>query len=228
MGENIGMCARAMLNFGLSELRLVSPRDGWPNAAAIATAADADAVLEGARVFPDLRSAIADCTAVYATTARSRALELPVWEGDEIRDVFSESESAGDDSRRLGVLFGAEASGLTNEQVALATGVFTFATNPQFPSLNLAQAVLLVASYWSSCQVVGNPREGSPVAPHAAVYAWLDRLFFDLEERGFFLSQEQRPAMEQQLQVLLSRAAVTDRELKILHGVLTALTADRK
>ena len=143
MGENIGMCARAMLNCGLERLRLVRPRDGWPNERAVATSADADRVIEGVECFDSVAEAVADCSRVFATTARNRARQLPAL---EVSEAVGEIRGMGDEP--CAILFGPEASGLDNESLSYADRLLDLPVNPEFSSLNLSQAVLLFAWEW--------------------------------------------------------------------------------
>jgi len=221
LGENIGMCARAMLNCGLDRLRLVRPRDGWPNPAATATAADADEVLAGAEVFDSLDAALSDCHRVFAATARRRSLALPILDAPEVAARAVGAVASGE---RVAVLFGAEASGLENESVARAEAVLHFGTNPDFPSLNLAQSVLLFGWEWLKAGDVAAPAPSSdPPASRDELAAFFDRLEGALEQRGFFLTPELRPTVSNTLRSLFSRSAPTGREVAMLHGALTAL-----
>ena len=213
MGENIGMCARAMLNCGLDRLRLVAPRDGWPNKRAVATSADADRVIEGAQVFGSVAEAVADCTRVFATTARNRARQLPAL---EVADAIGEMDG------QCAILFGPEASGLDNESLSHADRLLDIPVNPEFSSLNLAQAVLLVGwEWWRGKAVV--ERSGEPAATKTELGAFLERLERELQDGRFFPSDEMRPETVRNLRALFGRAAPTDRELRMLHGVVTAL-----
>ena len=223
LGENIGMCARAMLNCGLDRLRLVRPRDGWPNPAAVATAADADEVLARAEVFASLDEALADCRHVVAATARKRSLAAPVLEAEEAAHQIAGWCGGGAETA---VLFGAEASGLDNTSIARADRILTFSTNPDFPSLNLAQSVLLFGWEWRRAAGAGagatGAEEEEPVS-RGDLTPFLTRLEGALEARGFFLTPELRPTTEATLRSLFSRATPTERELALLQGVLTAL-----
>lgn len=221
LGANIGMCARAMLNCGLDRLRLVRPRDGWPNPAAVATAADADEVLAKAEVFASLDDALADCRHVVAATARKRSLAAPVLEAEEAARQIADWGEVGAETA---VLFGAEASGLDNNSIARADHILTFSTNPAFPSLNLAQSVLLFGWEWRRAVAAGASRaeEEEPVA-RGDLTPFLARLEGALEARGFFLTPDLRPTTEATLRSLFSRATPTERELALLQGVLTAL-----
>jgi len=221
LGENIGMCARAMLNCGLDRLRLVRPRDGWPNPAAVATAADADEVLAKAEVFASLDEALADCRHVVAATARKRSLAAPVLEAEEAAIQIAGWCGGGAETA---VLFGAEASGLDNTSIARADRILTFSTNPAFPSLNLAQSVLLFGWEWRRAAGAGTTgaEEEEPVS-RGDLTPFLARLEGALEARGFFLTPDLRPTTEATLRSLFSRATPTERELALLQGVLTAL-----
>jgi tRNA/rRNA methyltransferase len=221
LGENIGMCARAMLNCGLDRLRLVRPRDGWPNPAAKATAADADAVLERAEVFDTLDEALADCHHVVATTARARSLAVPVETAEMAAGQVVRWNAGG---AGVAVLFGAEASGLDNASVARAERLVRFDTNPAFPSLNLAQSVLLFGWEWRRAVLASEPEPDRLLpAPRGELVPFLERLVSALETRGFFLTPELRPTTEAVLQSVFHRANPTERELALLHGMLTAL-----
>lgn len=221
LGENIGMCARAMLNCGLDQLRLVRPRDGWPNPAAVATAADADEVLARAEVFASLDEALADCRHVVAATARKRSLAAPVLEAEEAARQIAGWGVVGAETA---VLFGAEASGLDNTSIARADRILTFSTNPAFPSLNLAQSVLLFGWEWrrAAGACMTGVEEKEPVS-RGDPTPFLTRLEGALEARGFFLTPDLRPTTEATLRSLFSRATPTERELALLQGVLTAL-----
>ncbi len=223
LGENIGMCARAMLNCGLDELRLVRPRDGWPNAAARATAADADRVLDGVAVFDHIDDAIADCHRVFATTARSRRLNIPGLDvGDAVTEIIGAEASA-----RTAILFGPEASGLDNETLSRADRLIHLATNPEFSSLNLAQAVLLCCWEWWNRANAEQPAAGSPVlAEKSATSSFVTRLERALDDSGFFLTPELRPDTLRTLRAIFTRSNLTSQELAMLHGVLTALKGD--
>ena len=176
MGENIGMCARAMLNCGLERLRLVAPRDGWPNERAVATSADADRVIAGAEVFETVAEAVADCSRVFATTARNRARQLP---------AMAVQEAVGEMDGKCAVLFGPEASGLDNDALSYADRLLDLPVNPEFSSLNLAQAVLLVGWEWWRGEVeVERPVE-EPAAK-AELDGFLSRLEQELERGAFF------------------------------------------
>ncbi|WP_048647891.1 RNA methyltransferase [Nitratireductor soli] len=222
LGENIGMVARAMANFGLGELRLVSPRDGWPNEKARAAASRADHVIDAAVMFDDTAGAIADLNFVYATTARPRdnfkPVRGPVEAAGELRTRFAAGQ-------KTGILFGRERWGLTNEEVALADEIVTFPVNPAFASLNIAQAVLLMSYEWMKTgdQAV-RPVESRPepaAKQHVeSLVAYLDRV---LDERGYFRTEAKKPKMIENLRTLVTRPGFTVEELAVLRGVLTSL-----
>lgn len=228
LGTNIGMCARAMLNCGWQRLRLVNPREGWPQDSARAAAADADVVIEGAQVFSSLDDAIADCRRVYATTARSRSLGQPVRTAEE---AALEIREMGGEQAGTAILFGPEASGLDGDAIARADTLVRFPTNPEFASLNLAQAVLLFGWEWRRAEglTTSAAEEGSGEAPveREQLDHFLRRLIEELGEKGFFLTEDLRPHTERTLRGIFSRARASEREIQLLQGVLTALV-DRK
>jgi tRNA/rRNA methyltransferase len=221
MGANIGMCARAMLNCGLDQLRLVRPRDGWPNESARATAADADSVLDNAKLYDNIDDAIFDCQRVFAATARQRSLRIP---GLDLRDGVREIVDA-TPPPKTAILFGPEASGLDNETLSHADRLIHFPTNPDFPSLNLAQAVLLFGWEWRQSMLM----ESAPItsanlpAPRKETNAFLTRLEQALDDSQFFLSPDRRPNMIRSLRAFVTRSNASHEELRMLHGVLTAL-----
>ena len=224
LGENIGMVARAMANFGLAELRIVNPRDGWPSERARAAASRADHVIDGTRVFSTLPEAIADLRYVYATTARPR---------DMIKQVDGPGEAAGR-LRELflqdlptGILFGRERWGLENEEIALANAIVTFPVNPAFASLNIAQAVLLMAYEWmksgDAAQRERNEQEMPVPARREDIAGLCDHLERALDENGYFHPAEKRERMALNLRNLLSRQNFTDPEVRSLRGAISAL-----
>jgi len=231
MGENIGMCARAMLNCGLEHLRLVRPRDGWPNPAAVATAADADRVLEKVEVFETLEGAVADCQYVVATSARDRSLAVPVVGSGEASAKVADWGASG---ARVAVIFGPEASGLDNAVIARAGMLMRFETNPDFSSINLAQCVLLFGWEWRRAAATSRATKpsdsysGAPApASRADLDRFLDRLEQSLDERGFFLTPDLKPTTLKTLRSLFSRTLASEKEVKLLHGVLTALLREK-
>lgn len=219
LGENIGKAARAMLNFGLSEMRLVAPRDGWPNPAAGPAASGADMVLEQARVFDTTASAVADCAHVYATTVRKRGVSKPVYRPDEIA-----REIAGH-AGRSAILFGPERSGLETGDVALARAIVTVPVNPGFGSLNLAQAVILIAYEWSRSRALAMPtrEEALPPAPQEELDGLIAHLEQLLEPRGYFLPPDRAQATRRTLRTVLTKPGWNHLELRTLRGVLSAL-----
>ncbi len=223
LGENIGMCARAMLNCGLDRMRLVRPRDGWPNDSARATAADADSVLDQAEVYENIEDAIGDCQRVFAATARQRSLRIP---GLDLREAVGEITAASPPPKTA-ILFGPEASGLDNETLSHADRLIHFPTNPDFPSLNLAQAVLLFGWEWRQAVSVepAGIKSASAAAPREETGAFLTRLENALEESRFFAVATQRPDTMRKLRAVLHRSDPSDDDLRMLHGVLTALLA---
>ncbi|MBP0439783.1 RNA methyltransferase [Tianweitania sediminis] len=225
MGENIGMVARAMANFGLSELRLVAPRDGWPNEAARATAAKADHVIDQATVFPTLEEAIADLTYVLATTARQRDGFKPVLAPVEAAPVLRARETA---DERTGILFGRERFGLSNEEVGRADAIVTFPIDPAFASLNIAQAVLLMAYEWMKSGLAteaDTPFRGPDItpAPREELHGLLDHLETALAARGYFRPEAKKEKMVDRLRAVLTRPGFTLGEIKVLRGIVSSL-----
>jgi tRNA/rRNA methyltransferase len=216
LGENIGAVARAMLNCGLTDLRLVNPRDGWPSESARAAASGADVVIDGARVFPSAEDAVADLKLVLATTARPR---------DMIKPVLAPAEAVTRLGPETGVLFGCERSGLTNDQVALADAVVTFPLNPGFTSLNLAQAVLLIGWEWRQATTLATvpPPLPSPPAARRLMLHLFHHLERELDRTSFFFPPAKRPQMRRNLMSLFSRAGLTEQDVRTLHGVVAAL-----
>lgn len=220
MGENIGAAARAMLNFGLDAMRIVAPRDGWPNPRAVAMAAGAGRVLDGARIFDSVAEALADCSYVIATTARQRGLFLPVLDAAGGAAALGTHMAAGE---RVAVLFGGEKSGLATEDVAQANAILTLPVNPDFPSLNLAQAVLLCAYEWRRLEDRSLPFE-SPYdeapAPRSELNAMLEHLFGVLDEAGYFYPPDKRVALERNLRTMFTHAAFTEAEVRLFRGLV--------
>ncbi len=229
LGENIGATARAMLNCGLEDLRLVEPRDPWPNPAAWPAASGADRVLDRAQVFADCRDATADLQRIYATTARPRDLAKHVVTP---RQAASEIRQLIDGGSRVGILFGRERIGLVNDELTLANAVVTVPLNPSYSSLNLAQAVLLMAYEWRLAGDQTPPsvleRAGSPAATGAQVASFFDHLETALDATGFFKTEELRPSIVRNLRNLFQRADLTDQEVRTLHGVITSLVGRPK
>jgi tRNA/rRNA methyltransferase len=227
LAENIGAAARVMANFGLDELRLVAPRDGWPQGRAWASASGADWPLDGARVFDTVGDAIRDLHVVYAATARPRELVLPV---AAPRETALALRGASLDGLRTGLLFGAERAGLETSDIALCAAVVTVPVDPRFRSLNLAQAVALLAYEWrmsADAEIPDAFQSRATPAESADVQGLLDHLENDLEASGFFFPVENRPSMVRNLRAVFSRAGLTEQEVRTLRGVVTALSKGR-
>lgn len=228
LADNIGATARAMLNCGLLDLRLVAPRDGWPNEAAVPMASGAFEVLDRARCFPTLQEAVADLHRVYATTARHRDMvkhELTP------RRLAKEIHGHAAQGQRSGILFGRERIGLTNEEVSLCDAVVVAPLNPIFTSLNLAQAVLLIAWEWR--QQWDETPEKTLVAPDTVAATrdnlenFLGRLELSLEAGRFFRIESMRPIIWQKIRSFYQRAELTEQDVRILHGIVSALEGKR-
>lgn len=225
LGENIGTASRAMLNFGLSDLRLVSPRDGWPSERARAAASGADIVIDGARLCARTEEAVADLDYVIATTARTRDMVKPVLTPETAAAKLREVIGGGG---RAGVLFGPERTGLTNDDVALADAVLMVPVNPAFASLNLAQAVLLIGYEWFKAGDA-TPAERidylqSRPANKEELLGFFEHLERELDRFGFLKPPEKRPSMVRNLRNMFQRAALTEQEVRTLRGVVAALT----
>lgn len=223
LGQNIGKAARAMLNFGLTELRLVAPRDGWPNPEAGPAASGADGVLEQARVYETTAEAIADCSLVYASTVRRRDLVLPVAGPREMAEAIAASPA------RSAILFGPERSGLETEDVALANAIVTVPINPDFASLNLAQAVILLAYEWSRARNLAQPtaKESEPPAAHAELEGLIGQLDAALDAAGYFHPPERTQATRNTLRTILTKPGWSSREVQAMRGVIRALSEPR-
>ena len=225
LGENIGKVARAMLNFGLAELRMVSPRDGWPNPSAGPAAAGADEVLAKARIFDTTADAIGDCNRVYATTVRKRGVTKRVMTPEEVALAIRDA------SGRNAILFGPERSGLETEDVALADAILTVPINPEFGSLNLAQAVVVVAYEWSKRVDDGltQPPEEEflPPAPHSELDGLIAHFERILEPKGYFLPEARAEASRRTLRTVLTRPGWNSLEVRTLRGVLSTIERDR-
>lgn len=225
MGENIGAAARAMLNFGLTEMRLVAPRDGWPNPKAVAMASGAAGrVLDTARVYPSLALAMEGVDYAFATTARGRELTKPVFTPATAMDKARSHDG------RSAIIFGPERAGLENDDVARANAIVTVPVNPDFPSLNLAQAVLLMGYEWGRDHL---PPEPAPQGRRPSGEVSADRIEIEklgdhyeekLENAGFFFPETKAPAMRLNLRNMWSRLNLTRGDVQILHGILRQLT----
>ncbi|MBD2841931.1 RNA methyltransferase [Erythrobacter rubeus] len=226
LGENIGKAARAMLNFGLTEMRIVNPRDGWPNPSAGPAAAGADIVLDQAKVYETTAEAIADCEHVYATTVRKRGVTKPVVGPDEAARLMH------GESGRHAILFGREASGLSTEDVTLARRILTVPINPEFGSLNLAQAVILCAYEWSRIAREAGAGElvqptdeddALPPAPQDELDGLIGHLEGMLEPKGYFLPESRSEATRRTLRGVLTKPGWNHLEVRTLRGVLSSL-----
>jgi tRNA/rRNA methyltransferase len=229
LGENIGTSARAMANFGLSELRLVKPRDDWPNPRARAAASGADRVLDAAQLFDTLEAAISDCTLVFATTARAHDQAKPVVDASRAAELAAARIAAGE---KVGILFGRERWGLQNDEVGLADQIITLPVNPAFASLNLAQAVLIVAYEWFKLTTGGKlpfamPQKSSS-APKEQMLAFFTSIERELEKVEFFRPPEKRTTMQVNLRNIFLRMQPTRQDIQTLHGIIMAIAEGRK
>ncbi|MDR3517285.1 MAG: RNA methyltransferase [Azospirillaceae bacterium] len=226
MGENIGAAARAMLNCGLTEMRLVRPRDGWPNPRAEAAASGATLVLDRAQVFATTADAIADLHKVYATTARTRDMIQRVLTPARAARELRTQWSAG---WRVGLMFGPERTGLHNDDLTLADTLISVPLNPAFSSLNLAQAVLLLGYEWYQSEAASEPETlhlgATRPATKAEVQNLFDHLEAELDACGFFSTPEKRPSMVRNIRNAIQRMAMTEQEVRTWHGIITGLTA---
>lgn len=227
LAENIGAVARVMANFGLADLRLVAPRDGWPQGRAWASASGADWPLDQARVFPTIAEAIADLNRVFATTARPREARLPVLTP---REAAGELRTATASGLATGLLFGAERAGLETADLASCQAIVTIPIDPRFRSLNLAQAVAITAYEWWTAGSADAPAafadDTAPAtaAELAGLYEQLER---ELDTAGFFFPPEKTPSMVRNLRALFARATLSAQEVATLRGVVTALSKGR-
>jgi tRNA/rRNA methyltransferase len=229
LGENIGAAARAMANFGLSRLRLVRPRQAWPNDKARMMAAGADRILDGAALYETLEAAIADCSFVLATTARAHDQAKPVVGPAEAAALMAPRIAAGEN---VAILFGRERNGLENDEVALADRIVTLPVNPAFASLNLAQAVVIVAYEWfklSSDEKLpfAMPQKSAP-APKEQLLAFFASLERELEKVEFFRPPDKRETMQINLRNIFTRMQPTRQDIQTLHGVIMAIAEGRK
>jgi len=224
LGENIGKAARAMLNFGLTEMRLVTPRDGWPNPMAGPAASGADIVLERAQLYDSVAAAVADCAHVYATTVRKRGVTKPVMTPEAAAQAIHTATD------RSAILFGPERSGLETEDVALARTIITVPINPEFGSLNLAQAVILVAYEWSKGQGLAQPSLTpiDPPAPHGELEGMIAQLDDMLERANFFFPPDRVVTSKRTLRTLLTKPGWSSQEVRTMRGVLSALNGAKE
>jgi tRNA/rRNA methyltransferase len=228
LAENIGMCARAMMNFGLVDMRLVAPRDGWPKKGARQASSGAAAVLDAAKLFETVEDAVFDLNRVYATTARERGQTKPVLGADGAAAEIHALAGAG---ARCGILFGPERMGLSNDDVALADAVISFPVNPEFSSINLAQAVLLAGYEW--WKLAGEARRSGPhrvpsPATRGHVLSFFEFLEHELDAASFFYPPEKRPIMRRNLRNILHRLAMTEQDVQTMRGMVSALVTGRR
>src|ERR1700731_61601 len=229
LGENIGMAARAMGNFALTRLRIVNPRDGWPNIGAQRAAAGADHILDHVELFDTVEQAVADCTLLFATTARAHDQAKPVVAPEAAaREIAGGIKGGG----TVGILFGRERYGLQNEEVARANRIITFPVNPGFASLNLAQAVLLIGYEWFKLSTKGAlpfamPERSEPASQHQ-MQAFFDNLVRELDKVEFLRPAEKRETMLVNLRNIFARMDPTKQDMHTLHGVVMAIAEGRK
>lgn len=228
LGENIGGAARAMLNFGLTELRLVKPRDGWPSEPAIAMAAGASEVLDNAKLYETTAEAVADLNYVMAATARRREIEIPVMGTSEAGAQCRKWQTGG---QRAGIMFGPEKAGLVNEDVGLADCILTYPINPAFQSLNLAQAVGVFAYIWASSETTKPPtffqEDIGPPASRDDLVRMFEHFETELLDAGFFYPPEKMQLMKQNIRAPFVRARMTEQEVRTMRGMIKALVKGR-
>ncbi len=230
IGENIGASARAMLNFGFHDLRVVAPRDGWPNQRAIDMAAGAFEKMPRPGVFDTLEAAIADCHYAFATTARERDMTKPVCSPTYAATQAIERHLEG---QNIAFVFGAERTGMTNDQISLCQSLIHIPTNPEFSSLNLGQAVLLVAHELRKAQDSSSdtqrtlPTGGAHPVAQDQLSEFFKRLETELERGKFFRAKDLRPTMIRNIRNIFTRADLTDQEVKTLHGIISALIGNK-
>jgi tRNA/rRNA methyltransferase len=224
LGENIGKAARAMLNFGLADLRLVAPRDGWPNPDAGPAASGADGVLAGARVYDTLAQAAADCAHIYATTVRKRGVTKPVLTPEQAARAIHA------DAGQSALVFGAERSGLDSDDVALAHSIVTVPINPDFGSLNLAQAVIINAYEWSKHVALAQPPAVplDPPAPHGEMEDLIGHAVRDLDAAGYFFPPDRRKVTLRSLRTLFTKTGWSSNDVRMMHGVITQLVRPQR
>lgn len=225
LGENIGAAARAMLNFGLTDLRIVNPRDGWPNDAATANASGAFDIMPAPQIFDTLADALEPFHTVYATTARPR---------DMVKRVFTPDTAAQDmmtSNKKSAILFGAERTGLTNDEITQAHHIISIPVNPEFWSLNLAQSVLLLSHEIHKAQdktiAIEIPHGDSAPASHEELNAMLSRLENELEDKSFFRSQDLKPTMIRNIRNIFTRSDLTEQEVRTFQGIISALIGNK-
>ena len=228
MGENIGSAARAMLNFGLENMRVVAARDGWPSQSAVATASGAGRVLDQARHFSSFHDAVGDCHFVFATTARGRDLTKPVYDPKKAMKIAFEKIS---DGQNVGIIFGPERAGLENTEVVRSNALITVPVNPNFSSINLAQTVLLLSYEWFLATDIyeensSNTRKTS-VASILEIEQLSEQYENELEKIGFFFPEEKATSMKSTLRNIWSRLPLTVSDVRAFHGILRHLLKRR-
>ena len=228
MGENIGSAARAMLNFGLENMRVVAARDGWPSQSAVATASGAGRVLDQARHFSSFHDAVGDCHFVFATTARGRDLTKPIYDPKKAMKIAFEKIS---DGQKVGIVFGPERAGLENTEVVRSNALITVPVNPDFSSINLAQTVLLLAYEWFLATDIyeenfSNTRKTS-VASILEIEKLSEQYENELEKIGFFFPEEKATSMKSTLRNIWSRLPLTVSDVRAFHGILRHLLKRR-
>lgn len=225
MGENIGASARAMWNFGLDHMRIVAPRDGWPNQAAVALASGAGRLLDSAQLSDTLPDSLSDCAYVFATTARARDLTKPVYSPEQAMQEAAAKIAQG---QRVAVMFGPERAGLENEDIARANAIISVPVNPTFPSLNLAQCVLLVGYEWMRASAEVTPKETEMAGTVWASQQEVEHLAGHYEERlddmGFFFPAHKSASMRLNLRNFWSRMPLTRADVQMMHGMLRQVT----
>ena len=229
LGENIGASCRAMLNFGLEHLRIVEPRDGWPNPSAVAMASGAEAILERAQLYGTTKEALSGLSFVLATTARTRDMTKTVLFP---RPAMQHAKQLAIDGNRVGIVFGPERSGLDNSDVSLADAIVTVPVNPRFRSLNISQSVLLLAYEWwiaadPSSGEGNSSRHPEPMAEFSEVQILADRLESELSARSFFRPESKALRMKRNLRNALSRMPLTGRDVRTVHGIIRTLAGRR-
>lgn len=229
LGENIGASCRAMLNFGLEHLRIVDPRDGWPNPSAVAMASGAERILERAQLYDTTKEALSGLSFVLATTARTRDMTKTVLFP---RSAMQQAKQMAVDGNRVGMIFGPERSGLHNSDVSLADAIVTVPVNPTFRSLNISQSVLLLAYEWwvaadRSSREGESFRNPEPMAEFSEVQVLADRLENELSVRRFFRPESKASRMKRNLRNTLSRMPLTGRDVRTIHGIIRTLAGRR-
>ncbi len=232
MGENIGAAARAMLNFGFRDLRLVAPRDGWPNKIAEQNSSGAlgqmagERRIEGVRLFDDLAAAVSDCHYVFGTSARRRDMVKPVFTPD---DAKQETITRLSQNQKTAFVFGPERTGLENDDLALCHGFISVPVNPDFASINLGQAVLLISYALSGLNedAVIPYTQDNLLASHYDLENFISRLLLTLEEKQFFKSDDLKPTMQRNIRNMFMRGDLTAQEINTLHGIISALIGEK-